>query len=643
MAVIALDTNGVVQFHSYVPNNDSDNDGVLNTADAFPLDVAASVDTDHDGYPDAWNAGQSQSTSTTGLELDAFPSDAACWTAAHGSGGVCNYGATIPDYTPDQIANAGNVVYLLSRTNQRIYRYSMTSGQYLNPYIVGINQGFSTLAPTKIAYSAAHQRLYVSYENGAIRYFDVTAPSPAETVFVNGIGAVTALASVGNYVLAQGGGGTWGTQYFYDAAGTLTDQYDNAWYTTEFAWDPVSSRVYFNRSGVSPGDLHYEVINQATGEVTSAGETPYHGEIGAYPPVRVSPDGSRILLGSGDLIDRTTLQIVGRLAGGVTDAQWKDDVLVTLDSTDRVAILNGRTYAELRAYPYTGTPLRVVFGTTEAYLVHVLNGTTAFIRLPFYDQDGDTIPRWWEDLYNLSDTNVNDAVLDGDSDGASNATEFAHFSNPTLADSDGDGLGDNAEIATRHTDPTLPDTDGDGLTDGAEVLTHLTNPLDADSDDDGYPDGIEIQRASNPNDVSSLPTPISSFSTSFAGALDPLWQTPAGSAAPWAIDATVGRLDLRSFKAGAITANQQSIARIHSVFTAGTLSFWVHMPANGCCDTLQLVVDGVVRTYTYGNSQWEQISVPITAGVRSIEWRFVKDYYDYSNEAVWIDDVSFGP
>ena len=28
-----------------------------NTVDAFPLDRAASVDTDHDGYPDAWNAG----------------------------------------------------------------------------------------------------------------------------------------------------------------------------------------------------------------------------------------------------------------------------------------------------------------------------------------------------------------------------------------------------------------------------------------------------------------------------------------------------------------------------------------------------------------------------------------------------------
>jgi hypothetical protein len=42
--------------------------------------------------------------STTGLNLDAFPQDSACWLAAHGSGATCNYGATIPNYIPDLVA-----------------------------------------------------------------------------------------------------------------------------------------------------------------------------------------------------------------------------------------------------------------------------------------------------------------------------------------------------------------------------------------------------------------------------------------------------------------------------------------------------------------------------------------------------------
>ena len=164
--VILVINNGTVQFHSYVPSDDSDTDGVSNTADAFPLDPAASVDTDQDGYPDAWNAGSSQADSTTGLTLDAFPQDSACYLPTHGTGGVCNYGATIPNYTPDQVVSQGDVIYLLSTANRRVYRWSITAGAYLNPYIVGINQGFSTVAPTKMAYSSGQQRLYLGYETG---------------------------------------------------------------------------------------------------------------------------------------------------------------------------------------------------------------------------------------------------------------------------------------------------------------------------------------------------------------------------------------------------------------------------------------------------------------------------------------------
>ena len=54
---------------------DSDGDGVGDASDAFPNDIAASVDSDGDGYPDYWNPGYSSTDSTTGLTLDAFPHD----------------------------------------------------------------------------------------------------------------------------------------------------------------------------------------------------------------------------------------------------------------------------------------------------------------------------------------------------------------------------------------------------------------------------------------------------------------------------------------------------------------------------------------------------------------------------------------
>lgn len=66
-----------------------------------------------------------------------------------------------------------------------------------------------------------------------------------------------------------------------------------------------------------------------------------------------------------------------------------------------------------------------------------------------------------------------------------------HGTDPTLADTDSDGLSDNADINTHGTDPRANDTDGDELDDGRE-LDLEADVLDGDTDDDGLPDGAEV-------------------------------------------------------------------------------------------------------------------------------------------------------
>ena len=56
------------------------------------------------------------------------------------------------------------------------------------------------------------------------------------------------------------------------------------------------------------------------------------------------------------------------------------------------------------------------------------------------------------------------------------------FDNP---DRDGDGISSADEVSVYHTDPGLADTDGDGLGDGED-----TEPLNPDTDGDGIPDGM---------------------------------------------------------------------------------------------------------------------------------------------------------
>lgn len=172
-----------------------------------------------------------------------------------------------------------------------------------------------------------------------------------------------------------------------------------------------------------------------------------------------------------------------------------------------------------------------------------------FIPVNAADTDGDGILDVWELYYagNLTTLTVtgdydndglpdvqeitrgtNPLIADTDGDGLTDGAEVnIHHTNPLAADTDGDGLTDGAEVNTYHTNPLLadtdgdslrdgaeiatgcnplnPDTDGDGISDGAEVLTYLTNPLDRDTDHDGYSDATEIALGTSPRDVGSFP------------------------------------------------------------------------------------------------------------------------------------------
>lgn len=127
------------------------------------------------------------------------------------------------------------------------------------------------------------------------------------------------------------------------------------------------------------------------------------------------------------------------------------------------------------------------------------------------DDDLDDLPDDWErkfagNLTTLSGLNGHDA--DGDT-----LTDLDEFNlsatypalNPTLADSDKDGLSDSKELYLYSTNPTSPDSDNDGLMDGQEIAAG-TDPLFGDSDGDGWRDGVEVARGTNPMNFDSRPS-----------------------------------------------------------------------------------------------------------------------------------------
>ena len=84
-------------------------------------------------------------------------------------------------------------------------------------------------------------------------------------------------------------------------------------------------------------------------------------------------------------------------------------------------------------------------------------------------------------------------VADTDDDGLNDSVEANKYgTDPTVADTDNDGLNDSVEINQYETDPTSADTDDDGLTDGAEVIEYGTDPTDPDTDGEGLDDYEEV-------------------------------------------------------------------------------------------------------------------------------------------------------
>ncbi|WP_367872195.1 hypothetical protein [Luteolibacter sp. Populi] len=160
---------------------------------------------------------------------------------------------------------------------------------------------------------------------------------------------------------------------------------------------------------------------------------------------------------------------------------------------------------------FAATPGGDPDGDRDTNAVEFANDTNPVNKESFFSATADTVPDSWKAFYNISAQGSLSDLDEGPGDGIDNRTEFVRNTNPTLRDTDGDGLDDGIEVNTELTDPLDTDTDDDGLSDGQEVNTTLTEPLFSDTDGDSFGDNYELTHASDPLLASSTPVQPTGF------------------------------------------------------------------------------------------------------------------------------------
>jgi hypothetical protein len=362
-------------------------------------------------------------------------------------------------YTPDAIVQGnGGTVYLLSNANLSIFHWSAAQNSYLESISL-------TETVKHMAYSGENNTLYLAYDSGKITQIKIEA-TPVEVPFVNSPQSPLGLATAGEFVFVVDPSGAWVSHFSYDPSGVLLSQVEWNYYSNEYIWNAANRKMYFFRDDTSPNDLLWEDID-VFGYIGAKQDSPYHSSDGILHPIRVAPDGSVILLGSGRIYDAISLEQLDALSNNIEDAVWIGDGLFTLIPGIHGSEIQqwSNNYAIQDSFPVVGEPLRIF--SMEAYLMIItsVDGIPRFYFMqadaPRVDTDADLMLDPLDNCILVANTDQRDSNDDGfgnicdpdlNNDMFINAADLAvfkpsFFTNDADADLNGDGVVGSADLA----------------------------------------------------------------------------------------------------------------------------------------------------------------------------------------------------
>ncbi|MCJ8344619.1 hypothetical protein MJH12_03695, partial [bacterium] len=419
--IIVMEIEGKPVFKTYVADNDIDKDGVIYTLDAFPEDIAASVDSDGDGWPDEWNDGFSSVDSTSGLTLDFFPSEVACQSESHLRNGVCDIRRKIPKYQADQILFENDVIYLLSTIHSKIFRWSYSEQYHLDP--INIPQNIS-----KVTYSAKEHKLYMSDSLNTIYFVDLNESSNVE-LFATLPKKSDGLLVCGSFLFVAFSDTYLNIHRVYDFSGNLVQEVNYKLFSKNHIWNDLDNKMYYLQSN----QLYSIGIDQNSGQFGSQTNRVYVPESHLRASINLSKDRNKLVLASGEIFDIETMKLLAKFPHPVEDVNWFSTGFISLENInekDTKLIQWNEDLIQHNVKTVNGTAIKIVSnGDSHHVLVTIEDGHMTFV------------------VYEVND--------DGDQDGITNELDDFPLDVAASKDFDGDGWPDSWNEGYSSVDSTL--------------------------------------------------------------------------------------------------------------------------------------------------------------------------------------------
>ncbi|TWT87127.1 Chitinase A precursor [Pseudobythopirellula maris] len=235
-------------------------------------------------------------------------------------------------FTPDKIEIAANgTVLLFSKQHASIFRYD-AAGQVWGETIPVVG------SPLHMTYSSDLNAIYLSYDTGLIRKIDLDSELLAAEPFATLPSRPHGISAAGDLLFAADPSGAWESHYVIGSDGAVLANKEWTHASAEYVWSDATRRMYYFTQW-SPRDLEYVEIG-GSGSFGAVREAPQHSSAGFTFPIRVSPDGGVVVLGSGVIHDGSTLaRLPQALGNSVTDIAWLGSDTHTIRTIGGVAQL----------------------------------------------------------------------------------------------------------------------------------------------------------------------------------------------------------------------------------------------------------------------------------------------------------------